>query len=337
MAAVSQSRKAAMIVQMLLRQGGDLPLSQMPEDAQMRLTRELATLNVIDKAALASVAREFERELSNVAMTAPGSVEAALKSLEGRISPAAVARLREEAASQTGSDPWAMVLALDVEKMVPITRAESSEVSAVLLSKLPTATAARLLGLIPGDAARRIAYGMSKTVSIRPDAIARIGAGLAQQYCGASLPAFAETAEVRIGTILNSSPAATRDSILEGLISQDPGFGEGVRKAIFTFGDIPARVATVDVPKVIRDVDQGDLVRALASATQAGGGLADAADHILNNMSTRMADSLREEMAEIGPIKKSRAEEAQTAVVTAIRAAADAGTINLILESEEEE
>jgi flagellar motor switch protein FliG len=93
----------------------------------------------------------------------------------------------------------------------------------------------------------------------------------------------------------------------------------------------------VDVPKVIRDVDQVELVRALASATQAGGGLADAADHILNNMSIRMADSLREEMAETGPIKKTQAEAAQTAVVTAIRAAADAGTINLILESEEED
>ena len=33
---VSQSRKAAMVVQLLLRDGGDLPLSQLPEEARAR-------------------------------------------------------------------------------------------------------------------------------------------------------------------------------------------------------------------------------------------------------------------------------------------------------------
>lgn len=334
--ALTRSRKAAMVVQLLLREGGDLPLSQLPEDAQARLTKELGALNIIDKTTLNSVALEFAQELAEVALTAPGSVEAALKSLDGRISAGTVARLREEAAARTGSDPWAIVLDLTPEEMLPITAAESPEVVAILLSKLPTEKAATLLGLMPGERARRIAFAMSRTTNIKSDAIARIGTGLALHYCGASLPAFAETAESRVGAILNSSPAATRDQILEGLLSQDKTFGEGVRKAIFTFADIPARLAALDVPKVLRDIDPGDLVRALASAKEEGGALAAATTHLLENMSTRMADNLREEMGEVGKIKQSDGEAAQTAVVTAIRAAADAGTVVLVVEEEEE-
>lgn len=330
-----QSRKAAMVVQLLLRSGGDLPLTQLPEAAQARLTRELGSLNIVDKATLNAVVQEFVRELSDVALTAPGSFEAALKSLDGRISANTIARLREEAAAQSGSDPWSVVLDLEPKDMVAITAAESTEVSAILLSKLPTAKAAILLGLLAGETARRIAYAMSKTTNIKPDAIARIGAGLAQHYCGASLPAFTDSAESRIGAILNSSPAATRDQVLEGLISEDPTFGEGVRKAIFTFADIPARLAIPDVPKVLRDIDPADLVSALASATESGGPLAVAAEHLLGNMSTRMADNLREEMGEAGAIKQADGENAQTAVVTAIRAAADDGTITLIVEDTE--
>ena len=333
---VSQSRKAAMVVQLLLRDGGDLPLSQLPEAAQARLTRELGALNMIDRATLKSVAEEFARELSDVALTASGSVEAALKSLDGRISAGTVARLREEAAARSGSDPWTIVLDLSPEDMIVITQSESPEVSAILLSKLPTSKAATLLGLMPGESARRVAYAMSKTTSVRPDAIARIGAGLAQNYCGAALPAFTDTADSRIGAILNSSPASTRDQVLEGLLSQDPTFGEGVRKAIFTFADIPARVALPDVPKVLRDIDQAELIQALASATAGGGDLAAAATFMLDNMSTRMADNLREEMGEAGKIKQADGEAAQTAVVSAIRAAADAGTIVLIVEDDEE-
>lgn len=328
--ALTRSRKAAMVVQLLLREGQDLPLSQLPEGAQARLTRELGALNIIDKATLQNVAQEFTDELSDVGLTPPGSVEAALQSLDGRISATTAAQLREEAAALAGSDPWALVIGLPVEKMLPITEAECAEVSAILLSKLPTQKAATLLGQIPGERARRIALAVSRTTNITTDAIERIGKGLAQNYCAAHVPAFTETAESRVGAILNSSPALTRDQILEGLFSQDPTFGEGVRKAIFTFADIPARVAALDVPKVMRDVDPSEAVTAMASARHAGGPLAEATDYLLDNMSSRMADAMREEMELAGTIKTSAGEAAQNAIITVIRASADTGGIVLM-------
>jgi len=326
-----------MVVQLLLRNDDQISLSDLPEASQARLTRELGALNLIDKTTLNSVVDEFSRELSAIALTAPGSVEAALKSLEGRISPATAAKLREEAAGRTGSDPWAMVLELENDAMLPITEAESPEVSAILLSKMNTAKAAQLLGLMPGDRARRIAFSMSRTEKVGPDALLRIGTSLAQNYCGSTVSAFAESAESRVGAILNSSSAATRDDILEGLLSEDPPFGEGVRKAIFTFADIPARLAVPDVPKAIREVNQTDLVAALGYAAQTGGALEVAADYLLGNMSSRMADSLREEVAEAGKIKQSAGEDAQTAVITAIRSVAESGIITLLVADEDEE
>ncbi len=334
-APLPRSRKAAMVVQLLLREGGDLSLSDLPEDAQMRLTKELGALNIVDKATMNSVAEEFARELSDVALTAPGSMEAALKSLDGRISPAASARLREEEAAKFGSDPWLLVLDLEPAKFAPMANNESPEVIAIVLSKLPTAKAAEVLGLLPGEQARRIAFAMSRTANVRPDAIARIGAGLAKHYCGAAIPAFTQTAEERIGSILNSSPAATRDSLLEGLMSEDRAFGESVRKAIFTFEDIATRLDPLQVPQVLRNLDQADLIKALASATTAGGQLAASASFLLENMSSRMADNLREEMNEAGKIKQADGEEAQTTLVSAIRDAADAGEITLIVVEED--
>ena len=50
-----------------------------------------------------------------------------------------------------------------------------------------------------------------------------------------------------------------------------------------------------------------------------------------------MAENLREEMGEAGKIKQSEGETAQTTVVSAIRAAADAGTIVLVIADEEED
>ncbi|WP_377506506.1 FliG C-terminal domain-containing protein [Octadecabacter sp. R77987] len=334
---VSRSRKAAMVVQMLLAEGQRLSLSSLPEETQLRLTRELGAMRTIDRTTLLQVAAEFTRDLESVALTAPGGVEKALHALDGQISPATAARLREEASKSNGGDPWAQVIAMSPSDLRAIATGEALEVCAVLMSKLPVAKAAELMGLIPGERARRIAFAISRTSAITPDAVARIGAALANQYAGTQAPVFAQPPVQRVGAILNSVAAATRDSVLAGLVDEDAGFADDVRKAIFTFPDITTRLAAGDVPKVIRNVDNADLVTALAAATASGGQDAESADFVLANMSQRMADSLREEMGERGKVKKSDGESAMNAVVAAIREAVDAGEITLVSTEEEED
>jgi flagellar motor switch protein FliG len=108
-----------------------------------------------------------------------------------------------------------------------------------------------------------------------------------------------------------------------------------VRKAIFTFANIPARIAPRDIPKDIREVNQALLVIALAAAS--AGNLVASADYILENMSSRMADSLREEMDEAGKIKAKDGEEAMSAAINAIREMEARGDLLLVAEEEEEE
>ena len=169
---------------------------------------------------------------------------------------------------QTG-DPWDQVRTAPAEHLLSILAAESTEVAAVLLSKLEVADAADLLGRLPGEDARRITYAMSRTGKVTPDAVDRIGLSLAAQLAEIPETAFEGAAADRLGAILNLSPQATRDTLLEGLRETDSTFAEELRRTIFTFAHIPKRLATRDVPRVLREVDQEILVTALAAA-QAG-------------------------------------------------------------------
>ncbi|MBL4812993.1 MAG: flagellar motor switch protein FliG, partial [Rhodobacteraceae bacterium] len=254
-----------MVVQILLAEGQALSLTKLPEEVQLDLTRELGSLRVIDKTTMEAVAREFLSDLEAVGLTAPGGIEAALNALRDRISPAAAARLRAEQ-TMGSNDPWAVIAAMESPEIVIIMEGESTEIAAVALSKIPVAKAAEVLGLLPGERARRIAFAVSQTGAVSPDSVARIGTALATAYGDKPLPAFTESPEARVGEILNSSPAATRDAVLEALGTDDPEFAEGVRKSIFTFANIPARVGPTDLPKVIRLVDGEVLVTALAAA-----------------------------------------------------------------------
>ncbi|MBA84061.1 MAG: flagellar motor switch protein FliG [Rhodobacteraceae bacterium] len=331
---LTRKQKAAIMVRFLLSEGADLDFSTLPETLQAELTRQLGDMRLVDRQTLADVVAEFAGQLEQVGVTFPHDLAGALTILDGRIHPRTAARLRSQAGVRQYADPWDRIRALDADALVPIFEEESTEIAAVVLSKLDVARAAEVLAQLPGDRARRITFAVSLTGAVTPDAVDRIGLSLAAQLDSRPERAFEDDPDKRVGAILNFSPSATRDDLLAGLEGEDVDFAARVRKAIFTFNDIPARITPLDISKITRAVDQSALVIALAYAKASDSDAA--AEHILSNLSGRMADALREEMAEAGTVKTKPGEEAMSAVVTAIRELEAAGEITLVLQDEEE-
>lgn len=318
--------KAAIVVRLLLSEGADLPIEALPEDLQEVLTRQMGRMGLVDRETLAAVITEFAEALDGIGLSFPGGLAGALSALEGKLSPDAATRLRSQAGLRA-QDPWERLRALPAEDLAAMALSESTEVAAVLLSRLETAKAAEMLGKLPGPDARRIAFAVSQTGGVSPATVERVGAALASQIDARPVPAFDSAPGERVGAILNLSPASTRDELLRALDEADAVFAGSVRRAIFTFADIPARLSPRDAPAIVRAVDPSDLVTALAAATE--GPEADTAEFLLSNIPGRMADNLREEIEERGEIRPEDGEKAMNAVVAAIRDRERAGEIEL--------
>jgi flagellar motor switch protein FliG len=327
---LTRRRKAAMIVQMLLESGNNLPLGQLPETLQLVLTDELGALRRVDKATVTAVAEEFTSELEAIGLTASGTRDGAITMLADHLSPMLADKLRRQLNSVRNGDHWPIVVDLEIARILAIMQAESIEVCAVTLSKLPVGKAAEVLSRTPGDRARRITYAMSQTENIKPDAVRRIGATLAAEYGLPRDVAFEKAPVQRLGAILNSTATDTREDVLEGLGGTDPEFASDVRKAIFTFKDIAPRVKPTDIPNTIRNVDGDVLVTAIAAGLAGDDALVASAEFILTSVSQRMAGQLRDDAEERGRIKKDDAEKAMAAVTTVIREMVDSGVITLI-------
>lgn len=334
-APLSRRAKAAIVVRLMVNDGADIPLEELPDELQARLTHQMGSMRTVDRSTLAAVVDEFIEELEKIGLTFKGGIAGALNALDGKISRQTAARLRKEAGVRASGDPWKRLRELGPEKLLPVLLNESVEIAAVMLSKLDVPIAAELLGRLPGPQARRITYAVSQTAAVTPEAVDRIGLSLAAQLDTQPVSAFDSNPVERVGAILNSSTTLTRDDVLTGLDETDQGFANAVRKAIFTFGNIAARIAPRDIPRVLRDVDPGQLIIALAGAEDAG--FAKSRDFILENMSGRMADQLREEIAEAGQVKPADAEEAMAAMVATIRTMEQNGDLLLIVEEDGED
>jgi flagellar motor switch protein FliG len=332
---LTRSQKAAIIVRFLINEGAEIALTDLPDGLQARLTTQMGSMRYVDRGTLADVVAEFAQELEGMGLIFPRGVAGALSTLGGRISPQTAARLRKEAGVRQYGDPWNQVKEANLTALIPIIERESTEVAAVLLSKLEVSRAADLLGKLPGELARRITYAVSQTGSVSPEAVDRIGLALAAELHDVPETAFAQGAVERVGAILNFSLAATRDDVLTGLEETDQEFAALVRRAIFTFVHISDRVKPTDIPRITRELDQAVLVTALAGA--ASGDVATVAEFILNNLGKRMSEAIREEMQERGRVRLRDAEEAMTAVVNAVRTLEAAGEISFVTPEDEEQ
>lgn len=325
---LSPPQKAAIIVRFLLSNGMELPLSDLPASVQAALTEQIGQMRLVDRATLNQVIEEFAGLLESVGLTFPSGIEAALSAMNDHISSEAALRLRRMASSTASGDPWERIKALSSTGLVGALENEATEVAAVVLSKLPPSRAAEILGLLPGNHARRIAFAVSQTENTDPRTVQRIGRAILSRVDSAPSRAFTHKPEDRVGAILNVSSATTRERVLRGLEEEDTAFAAGVRRTIFTYGHIPARIAPRDVPKIIRVIDQPTLVTAMKFNEEREEAATN--DFLLENLPQRLGQTIRDELTERTPVREKDGEAAMAEIMDSIRQLEGMGELELI-------
>ena len=301
---MSARTKAAIVVRFLMQEGAEIDLAALPTSLQADLTREIADLRLIDRATLAEVIEEFAHELDSIGLSAQGGLGSALRLLEGKITNDTARRLRQDAGVRLFEDPWGRITQLDEKELLKLLDAETTEIAAVVLSKLDVTKAAALLGEMPGPRARKISFAISQTAGVTPQAVDRIAA------------------------ILTAASDDLRDEVMNGLRETDPDLAERVFAGVFTFVDIPTRIAAVDVATAVKTVAQTDMVIALFYAN--ANGMDEVSEFILGGLSRRMAETIREEIEDRGAVKTKEGEAAVTALVSGIQGQISAGEISFV-------
>lgn len=327
-------QKAAVIVRLLLAEGDDIDLARLPPGLQTDLAQEMALMGIIDRDTRNAIVAEFCDRLESVGLSFPGDIDGTLDLLDGHLSPDTTDRLRRMAALNGDGDPWDRIAVMAPTLLAELARTEAVEIAAVMFSKLPVPRAAEVFGLLDPQLARQIAYAMSLTGGIEAAALQRIGKALIQAADAVPQPPLQGKAGEKVGAILNFSPSTMRDSVLAGLDDDDAGFAGEVRKTIFTWAHVPHRVDPRDIPRLTREVDNAVLLKALAGAR---GEARETVDFILGGISSRLAESMREEMEALGKISTRDAEAAMDEVVATIRRMEAAGDLFLISPEPEED
>lgn len=140
-------------MRLLLAEGADLPLSELPDSLQTELARQMSQMRYIDRTTLRAVIEEFATELDQIGLSFPSGIEDVLALLGEAISPDIAEKLRRQAGLIWTEDPWETIGVMPAERLLPLVKDESPETAAIILAKLPVEKAAELMGQLPGHRA----------------------------------------------------------------------------------------------------------------------------------------------------------------------------------------
>jgi flagellar motor switch protein FliG len=122
--------------------------------------------------------------------------------------------------------------------------------------------------------------------------------------------------------IINLLGASAETAVLDYIREADGELAQKIMDSMFTFDDLD-KLDDKGIQALMREVQSESLVVALKGATEA------LRDKIFRNMSTRAAETLREDLESRGPVRLSEVDAEQKEMLKIVRRLADEGQIVL--------
>lgn len=318
---LSGRQKAAILLITLGPEYSAEVYKHLSEDEIEQLTFEIANMHRIESEDKSKVMEEFHQMAVAQEYISHGGIEYAKDVLEKAYGQQKALEVINRLSATLQIRPFDFARKSDATQILNFIQNEHSQTIALILSYLQPEQASLILSSLPqekqADVARRIALMGASS----PEMISQVEQVLEQKLSSTFQQDYTSAGGIEsIVQILNGVDRGTERTILDTLEIDDPELAEEIKKRMFVFEDI----VTLDdrsIQRVIRDVENSDLQLALKVASE------DVREIIFKNMSKRMAETFKEEMEYMGPVRLRDVEESQTKIVSTIRRLEETGDI----------
>lgn len=291
------------------------------EEEIEQLTLEIANVRKVDNTERESILSEFHQICLAQEYISQGGIQYAKEILEKALGSAKAMDIINRLTATLQVRPFDFARKADPAQILNFIQNENSQTIALILSYLQPEQAAIILSSLPQDKQADVAKRIALMDSTSPEVISQVERVLEQKLSSTVTQDYTSAGGIEaIVQILNGVDRGTERTILDSLEIQDPELAEEIKKRMFVFEDI-VNIDNRSIQRIIRDIENTDLQLALKVASE------EVREVIFRNMSKRMAETFREEMEYMGPVRLRDVEEAQTRIVATIRRLEEAGEI----------
>nr|WP_156647194.1 flagellar motor switch protein FliG [Lentibacillus sp. JNUCC-1] len=318
---LSGKQKAAVL---LISMGPDVSAQvykHLTEEEIEKLSLEISSVKKVDKTIKEDVLDQFHQIALAQDYISQGGIGYAKTVLEKAFGEDEATNIINRLTSSLQVRPFDFARKADPMQLLNFIQNEHPQTIALVLSYLDAEQAGQILSGLPEELQADIARRIALMDSTSPDIISQVEQILERKISSSLTEDYAQTGGIpAVVEVLNGVDRSTERTILDALEVQDPDLAEEIKKRMFVFEDIVI-LDNRAIQRVVREVDNEDLRLSLKVASD------EVKDIVFKNMSQRMAETFKEEMEFMGPVRLRDVEEAQTRIVGTIRRLEEIGEI----------
>jgi flagellar motor switch protein FliG len=293
-----------------------------PKEVQ-RLGETIARMKAVSRERVDKVMQQFEQLAANESMLVADSneyVKSVLRKALGEDKANLLIDRILQGSDVTGIESlkW-----MDPGSVAELLRNEHPQIVAAILVHLEFDQAADILKLFGERQRNEVMVRIATLDGIQPTALRDLNEVMSKVLSGGDRSKKSNLGGAKAAAeILNMLGNAIETSVLDFVREVDNDLAQKIMDNMFTFDDLE-KVDDKGIQALMKEVQSESLVIALKGATPA------LREKIFRNMSTRAAESLREDLESRGPVRLSEVEAEQKEMLKIVRRLVDEGQIVL--------
>jgi len=287
-----------------------------------QLGKAMTNLKQITRGDVETVLQTFHQDVEQFAAVTLGSesyVRAVLTKALGNARATDVLEDILEANQEEGLDAlnW-----LDAGNIAELIGNEHPQIIATILVHLQRERASEVMALLPERLRNDVMLRIATFGGVQPVALGELTDVLNDALSGQSVRRSKMGGVRAAAEILNMMSSAEEEQIINTLREQDADLTQRIVDEMFVFENL-VDLEDRAIQLILKDVETSTLTVALKGAPE------ELREKVFKNMSKRAADMLRDEIDVQGPVRMSKVEQEQKAMLQIVRRLAEEGQFSL--------
>ena len=297
------SLKIAILVQSLGPDTSQIVMRNLAENEKKAVLAHMDQLGNVSPDLVEKIAEEFFEQLQR-RNTPPGAKTPA-KAASGKNDASVTAK--------SGASSLEAITKLDPERLFKLVENEHPQTVAIILVHAKTETASEVMSRLPDEVKTQVALRIAKLDKVNSGMVEEVNQVIESILSNKETSQTHETCGVeRLAEILNLADEMSSELIMGEIEEQNPELAAQIKQKMFVFEDI-VLVDDKGFQKLLRKVETGELAVALKAASD------EVKEKVFRNMSARAGDMLREEIADMGPVRMNDVSAAQQKITGLIQ------------------
>ena len=290
------------------------------DDEEIReISQTMANLGTVSSNLVERLFVEFAEQISSTGSLV-GSYESTERLLSKALDPDKVAQIMEEIRGPAGRTMWDKLANVNEVVLANYLKNEYPQTVAVVLSKIKSDHASRVLAALPESFAMEVIMRMLRMEAVQKEVLDDVERTLRNEFMTNLARTARRDSHEMMAEIFNALDRNTENRFMTLLEERNRDSAERIKALMFTFEDLQ-KLDPSGIQTLLRNVDKDKLGTALKGSSE------QIKEMFFSNMSERAAKLLREDMQSLGPMRLKDVEDAQTAMVTAAKDLSDRGEL----------